>query len=146
MENDSTIYATNQDSVWINIEFIELQVQTAEGYFGNMTAQFDESIDVLDTIPVPNPILDLQDGVAKITFNNTLGADVRLSFDSLSMDGSNITHPSFFGVHDITRSIWEDGNLVVMNSGEIDLAEPGSNFFDILELLPENIHLVGDLE
>jgi hypothetical protein len=146
LENDSTIYATNLDSIWINIEFIELQVQTAEGYFGNMTAQFGESIDVLDTIPVPNPILDLQDGVAKITFNNTLGADVRLSFDSLSMDGSNIIHPSFFGVHDITRSIWEDGDLVQMNSGEIDLAEPGSNFFDLLELLPENIHLVGDLE
>lgn len=144
--NDSVVYANNLDSVWVNIEFNGLEVETAEGYFGNMSAGFDESIDVLDTLPIPNPILDLEEGVAKITFNNTLGADVRLTFDSLSMDGSNITHPSFFGVHDITRSIWEDGNLFVMNTEVINLAEDGSNFFDMLELIPENIHLVGDLE
>lgn len=144
--NEEIFYATNLDSIWVNIEFNSLEVQTAEGYFGNMVAGFDESIDVLDTLPVPNPILDLDEGVAKISFNNTLGADVRLTFDSLSMDGSNITHPSFFGVHDITRSIWEDGNLFMMNTKEINLAETGSNFFDMLEMIPENIHLVGEME
>ena len=81
--------------------------------------------DVVDTIPLPNPVLDLEGAAAKLKLENTVGADVRFTFDTLAFDGVQMQHPSFYGVHDMARAQWINGELYSTTELEIDLGETG---------------------
>ena len=145
-QNEEIFYATNLDSLWVTVEFHDFTVQTAKGFFGNVIVDFDSESPVLDSLPVPNPVLDIEGAVAKLTIENTIGADVRLTFDALSVDAENLQHPTFFGVHDVARAHWSNGQLIEKTYLEIDMGEVGSNFFDLIETFPEVMRGVGTLE
>ena len=55
-------------------------------------------------------------------------------------------HPSFFGIHDISRAQWIDGLLYSTTELEIDLIEEGGNFNDLIELFSEDLNTVGNIE
>jgi len=145
-ENEEIFYATNLDSLWVTVEFHDFTVQSAQGYFGNVVVDFDSESSIIDSIPVPNPVLDIEGAVAKLTIENTIGADLRLTFNTLSLDEQNLQHPTFFGVHDVARAHWSDGQLIEKTFLEIDMGEVGSNFFDLIESFPEVIRGIGTLE
>ena len=145
-QNEEIFYATNLDSLWMTVEFHDFTVQSAKGYFGNVIVDFDSESPVLDSIPVPNPVLDIEGAVAKLTIENTVGADIRLTFDTLSVDDQNLQHPTFFGVHDVARAHWSNGQLIEKTYLEIDMGEVGSNFFDLIETFPEVMRGIGNLE
>lgn len=144
--NEEIFYATSEDNIRVTVQFHEFEVKSALGYFGNLSTGFSAEEDVVDTIPLPNPVLDMEGAVAKLKLENTVGADVRFTFDTLAFDGVQMQHPSFYGVHDMARAQWINGELYSTTELEIDLDEPGSTLFDIIETFPERLRTVGNIE
>jgi hypothetical protein len=146
LENEEIFYADSDDNIKVTVQFHDFEVKSALGYFGNLTAGFSASAEVIDTVPLPNPVLDMEGAVAKLKIENTVGADMRFAFDSLVFEGNLMEHPTFYGVHDMARAQWIDGSLYQTTYMEIDLAEPGSNFYDLIEMFPEDLSIVGNIE
>ncbi|MAO45945.1 MAG: hypothetical protein CL823_02230 [Crocinitomicaceae bacterium] len=144
--NTEVFYATSEDNIKVTVQFHDFEVKSALGYFGNLTAGFAASEDVIDTIPLPNPVLNMEGAVAKLRLENTIGADVRLTFDELNLGEIPMEHPSFFGIHDISRAQWIDGLLYSTTELEINLTEEGGNFNNLIELFPEDLNTVGNIE
>lgn len=146
MDNEEIFYATNEDNIKVTVQFHDFEVKSALGYFGNLSAGFSADAQIIDTIPLPNPVLDMEGAVAKLKIENTIGADMRFEFESLSFDGQQMVLPTFYGAHDMARAQWIDGSLHQTTYLEIDLAESGSNFYDLIETLPEDLQIIGNIE
>jgi hypothetical protein len=144
--NEDVFYISNLDSLSVKLEMQGMKVETAKGYFGDVELDFGTEVTLIDTVPVPNPILDLEGAVAKLRIENTIGADLRLNFDTLLVDGESVIHPTLYGAHDIPRAQWIDGNLVDFTTLEIDLGESGSNIFDLMENFPEKFRMAGSAQ
>jgi hypothetical protein len=144
--NEDVFYISNLDSLNVKLEMQNLIVDKARGYFGNVEQDFGAEVSLIDTVPVPNPILDLEGAVAKIRIDNTIGADLRLNFDTLLVDDESVIHPSLYGAHDVSRAHWIDGYLVDYTTLEIDLGESGSNIFDLMENFPKVFRMAGSAE
>ncbi len=144
--NTDIFYLTPSDSMLVEIELLDLKIETAKGYFGQVDIEFNSDVTLLDTIAIPNPILDLEGARAKLTIENYIGAELRLKFDEVSMDGQQLVHPSIFGANDIARAHWNDETLINPSSIEIDLGEAGSNVFDLIETLPTDVSMSGRVQ
>ena len=128
------------------MQFQDFEVKSALGYFGNLQAGFSAEEILDDTIPLPNPILNMEGAKATLLLQNTIGADLRFNFDTLAIDGQQLQHPSFFGIHDMARAQWINGELYSATELELDLTEDGSNLVTLVELIPENFKTVGNIE
>ncbi len=144
--NTEVFYLTTTDSMLVEIELIDLTIETAKGYFGQVNIPFESEVTLIDTIAIPNPVLDLEGASAKLTIDNYIGAELRLKFDEISMDDQLLEHPSLFGVHDIARAYWIDETLINHTSLELDLGETGSNIFDLIETFPQDVAMSGSVE
>jgi len=144
--NADIFYISNLDSLNVKLEMQNMMLDKARGYFGNVELDFGTEVSLIDTVPVPNPILDLEGAVAKIRIDNTIGADLRLNFDTLLVDGESVIHPTLYGAHDISRAQWIDGTLLNYTTLEIDLGESGSNIFDLMETFPEKFRMAGSAQ
>ncbi|MDG2363099.1 MAG: hypothetical protein P8L80_03240, partial [Flavobacteriales bacterium] len=144
--NTEVFYLTTTDSMLVEIELIDLTIETAKGYFGQVNIPFESEVTLIDTIAIPNPVLDLEGASAKLTIDNYIGAELRLKFDEISMDDQLLEHPSLFGVHDIARAYWIDETLINYTSLELDLGETGSNIFDLIETFPRDLAMSGSVQ
>lgn len=144
--NEEIFYADNQDNIKVTVQFQNFEVKSALGYFGNLEAGFSEEEWVTDTVPLPNAIVEMEGAVAKLQLENTIGADMRFSFDSLTFDGIQLQHPSIYDVHDMARAQWSNGQLLSTTNLELDLMEEGSTLSELLEMMPEHLKIAGDIE
>ena len=144
--NTEVFYLTNSDSMLVEIELLGLTIETAKGYFGQAEIEFGSEGVLIDTIPIPNPILDLEGASAKLTIQNFIGSDLRLKFDEIAMDHQLMDHPTIYGVHDIARANWNNEILINTTSLEIDLGGSGSNVFDLIETFPELLSMSGSIQ
>jgi hypothetical protein len=144
--NTEVFYLTTTDSMLVEIELIDLTIETAKGYFGQVDIPFESEVTLIDTITIPNPVLDLEGASAKLTIDNYIGAELRLKFDEVSMDDQLLEHPSLYGVHDIARAYWIDETLINHTSLELDLGETGSNIFDLIETFPRDLAMFGSVQ
>ena len=144
--NEDVFFISNLDSLTVKLEMQGMKIEKAKGYFGDVELDFGTEVTLIDTVPVPNPILDLEGAVAKLRIENTIGADLRLNFDTLLVDGQSVIHPTLYGAHDIPRAQWIDGNLLDYTTLEIDLGESGSNIFDLMENFPERFRMAGSAQ
>ncbi len=144
--NEEIFYATNQDNIKVTVQFQNFEVKSALGFFGNLEAGFSEEELVTATIPLPNAIIEMDGAVAKLQLENTIGADMRFSFDSLTFDGIQLQHPSIYDVHDMARAQWNNGQLFSTTSLELDLMEGGSTLSELIEMMPESLKISGNIE
>ena len=144
--NTEIFYLTTTDSMLVEIELIDLAIETAKGYFGQVSLPFESDVTLIDTIAIPNPVLDLEGASAKLTIDNYIGAELRLNFDEISMDDQFVEHPTLYGVHDVARAYWNDETLINHSSLVLDLGEAGSNIFDLIETLPHDVSMIGSVQ
>ena len=145
LENEDIFYATSDDNIKVTVQFHDFEVKSAKGYFGNLDAGFSAEELIEDTIPLPNPILNMEGASAKLLLENTIGADLRFNFDTLAIDGQQLVHPTFFGIHDMARAQWINGELYSTTNLELDLTESGSNLTTLIELIPEHFKATGNI-
>ena len=89
---------------------------------------------LLDTVPLPEPSIDL-DGTTASHVTNTIGADLRLFIDMLQFD-DNLVEGDLIAGHDIPRAVGERGARA--KRMVLGLGSPGSTFFDELEAFPRS--------
>ncbi|MBI48782.1 MAG: hypothetical protein CL850_00620 [Crocinitomicaceae bacterium] len=144
--NEEIFFANSQDNIKVTIQFQNFEVKSALGYFGNLDSRFSEEELITDTVPLPNAIIQMDGAIAKLKLENTIGADIRLTFDSLNFDGLQLQHPSIYDVHDMARAQWNNGQLLSTTNLELDLMEEESTLGELLEMMPEKLEIVGDIE
>ena len=129
------------DSVVVSLGFEALSLRTLGGYFGSFTESATGDVALLDTVPLPNPVIDLQGATAALHFTNTVGADLMLNLDTLQFDESLVEGDLIAG-HLIPRAVWNNG-VPTPSEWTLDLASPGSNFLDLMETFPSSLHAAG---
>lgn len=133
-----------EDSLVISLTFQELTVSSLAGYFGNYEESTSADVELLDTIPLPEPIIDLEGTQASLHFTNTVGADFLLSIDTMQFDDELVEGDLIAG-HLIPRAIWQNG-VPQPAEWSLDLGAPGSNFLELLETFPRSLHVAGRME
>ena len=130
------------DSVVISLGFLGANVGSLAGYFGTLTEGTTGIVDLLDTVPLPEPVVDMEGAEASLNFSNTVAADFRLHLDTVQFDQS-LVNGDFIGSHDIPRAAWVN-DQPVPSVWRLDLGN-GSNFFDLLETFPQRLYTSGRL-
>ena len=133
-----------EDSLVISLTFQGLTVSSLAGYFGNYEESTSADVDLLDTIPLPEPIIDLEGTQASLHFTNTVGADFLLSIDTMQFDDELVEGDLIAG-HLIPRAIWQN-DIPQPAEWSLDLGAPGSTFLDLLETFPRSLHVAGRME
>ncbi len=132
---------TATDSLVISLTFQDLKVEELGGYFGQLTESTSADVALLDTVPLPEPVLDLEGTTAALHFTNTVGADLRLYLDTLQFD-EDLVEGDLIAGHDIPRATWNNG-VPTPSEWSLDLGAPGSNFLDMIEMFPRSLHVAG---
>jgi len=132
-----------EDSIVVNITFAGVTVQSLGGYFGQRTEFASSEVGLIDTLPVPEPVVNLEGAEASLHFTNTVGADFRMYLDTILVDEDPV-EGSLISGFDIPRATWVNGEPVAAE-WSLDLAMPGSNFLDLLEGLPEKMRVAARL-
>ena len=91
------------DSIVMNLTFQSVEVETLAGYFGQLTEAASADVALLDTVPLPEPSIDLDGTTASLHVTNTIGADLRLFIDTLQFD-DNLVEGDLIAGHDIPAS------------------------------------------
>lgn len=138
--NDVYIIGAN-DSLVVSLLFQSLTVDELGGYFGTLTESTSADVELLDTIPLPEPVIDLEGTTAALHFTNTIAADLRLYLDTLQFDETLVEGDLIAG-HDIPRAVWV-GDEPLPGEWTLDLGDPNSTFLDALEAFPKNLHVAG---
>ena len=61
IDNDEGFFIiTETDSVVVSLGFQSLALETLGGYFGTLTESTSADVELLDTIPLPEPVIDLE--------------------------------------------------------------------------------------
>ena len=130
------------DSVVISLGFLGANVGSLAGYFGTLTEGTTGIVDLLDTVPLPEPVVDMEGAEASLNFSNTVAADFGLHLDTVQFD-QTLVNGDFIGSHDIPRAAWVN-DQPVPSVWRLDLGN-GSNFFDLLETFPQRLYTSGRL-
>ena len=132
------------DSIVMNLTFQSVEVETLAGYFGQLTEGASADVALLDTVPLPEPSIDLEGTTASLHVTNTIGADLRLFIDTLQFD-DNLVEGDFIAGHDIPRAVWVN-DAPVPSEWSLDLGSSGSTFLDELEAFPRSLHVAGRMQ
>ena len=130
------------DSVVLSLGFLGANVSSLAGYFGTLTEGTTGVVDLLDTVPLPEPVVDMEGAEASLNFSNTVAADFRLHLDTVQFD-QTLVNGDVIASHDIPRAAWVNDEPVP-SVWRLDLGT-GSNFFDLLETFPQRLYTAGRL-
>jgi len=141
---DGIYFVDATDSLVMNLTFEALKVEELAGYFGQLTESTSADVPLLDTVPLPEPVIDLEGTTAALHFTNTIGADLRLFLDTLQFDETLVEGDLIAG-HDIPRAVWVNDEPQP-SEWSLDLGSPGSSFLDLLETFPRSLHVAGRMQ
>ena len=130
------------DSIRVSMHFQDLLVRQVTGYFGEEVVDLDVEQTVFDPEIFLGGFMDVAPTRARLEFQNTIGADLRLTLDALSIDGITLNHPEFGIPQLISRADWQ-GDVVVPAVWELNLLETSPSFFELLGYLPEVLTAMG---
>lgn len=136
------------DSVAVELSFSNLRVGYARGFFGQMDASIEESID-LESLTGISGQLNLDALELQIRLENKVGADVQIVLEEVSTsapDGlqQGLTHSIMHQTVNITRATDAAGGVIAQNY-EVVLNQGNSNILDLFSTLPENLYIAGDV-
>lgn len=137
-------FVSETDSIVMNLTFQSLEIETLAGYFGQLTESASADVALLDTVPLPEPSIDLEGTTASLHVTNTIGADLRLFIDTLQFD-DNLVEGDLIAGHDIPRAVWVN-DAPVPSEWSLDLGSPGSTFLEELEAFPRSLHVAGRMQ
>ena len=137
-----TAQVYGDDSISVSMHFQDMMVRQVAGYFGEELVDLNVEQTVFDPEIFLGGFIDVSPSRARLEFQNTLGADLRLTLDALSVDGIALDHPAFGVPQLISRADWQ-GDAVVPAIWEMDLLQTGPSFFELLGYLPQSVTVLG---
>ena len=137
-----TAQVYGDDSISVSMHFQDMMVRQVAGYFGEELVDLNVEQTVFDPEIFLGGFIDVSPSRARLEFQNTIGADLRLTLDALSVDGIALDHPAFGVPQLISRADWQ-GDAVVPAIWEMDLLQTGPSFFELLGYLPQSVTVLG---
>jgi hypothetical protein len=138
-----------QDSVVVELSFIEAVVEYANGYFGQHTYVINEQEDVFAGVNVPQGQLNLEEATFLLNIKNNIGADARLNLNSISSNSSNGNVELNFAPFQLpmllTRAL-DDGWSVSPTILSYNVNQGNSNLTQWIGNLPSQFSLQGNLQ
>lgn len=141
-----------QDSIRINLSFVDPVVDYARGYFGNETYVFNEQIDLSGAAHLPQGSLDLSSAEFDVDIHHTIGVDAKMTWTNLQ--ATNTPSNTFVAMMSgdlylpkmMTRAL-DLGNGEVLGAHyQNQLNETNSNITQFLGALPDYLVIQGDLQ
>ena len=141
ISDTAQVYGT--DSIRVRMHFKDLIIRQVAGYFGQEFLDLDAEQTVFDSDIFVGGYIGLQPTRAMLSFHNTIGADLRLTLDALSVGGIPVGHPVMGLPQLVSRADWQ-GSQVVPAIWEVDLLAGFPDVFDLLGNLPESVFIQGN--
>jgi hypothetical protein len=142
----SQIYG--QDSIVIELTFVNPKVEFARGYFGQHTYELDEHVAFADDINMPTGALNLDAVTLEFSIENNVGVDAQIHFDELhGINGSSdvlLDNADIYQVINIARAEEVNG-FVVPDVENLLLDNSNSNVDAFIENLPNELLLKGEV-
>lgn len=131
---------TNQDIVAVSSTFSGLEPSYAKGYFGSRIESFvNEPSNFSSFEKIISGVLDIDQVNVNLTFTNYIGADARITLQSLKAargaDTVVLAHSVIGSAININRAT-DPGGIVVPSTYSVNLNNGNSNIDQIIELLP----------
>jgi hypothetical protein len=138
------------DSVSVELRFIQPEISYARGYFGQQTYQFDESVSLNNGNTVPAGSIDLANAYCEMQLSNYVGADAIATLDPLI--SINTLNPSEVAMNfpplqndiQMTRAIDQQGQ-VIPTVLRYEMNATNSNITSFIGNLPDRIALSGSV-
>jgi hypothetical protein len=152
----SAVDAPNQtlvsgnDSIVVELKFIDPVIQYARGYFGEQSYQLEESVDLSDNIDFPSGLLNLENVTMNLDITNYVGVDARILFHDLAnintQTGHEVTmaHVPLYQPINLTRAFDQSGN-VLPTTVSFNMNQSNSNIDAFIENLPNFILMNADV-
>ena len=138
-----------QDSVVVELSFIDAVVEYASGYFGQHTYVINEQEDIFARVDVPQGQLNLEEATFLLNIKNNIGADARLNLNSISSNSSNgnveLNFAPFQQPMLLTRAL-DDGWSVSPTILSYNVNQGNSNLTQWIGNLPSQFSLQGNLQ
>jgi hypothetical protein len=142
---------SGNDSLLIELKFIDPIVSYARGYFGQHHYELNEIVDLSDNINFPDGTLKLESALMKLYIENNVGVDARINFEEVSnyniANTSQVTlqNTALYDPINISRA-YDLGGEILPVEYELTLNTASSNITSFLENLPDELHLAGTVD
>lgn len=136
------------DSVAIDLSFIDVRIAYGQGFFGTIESELDQLIDIEPLSNIGGGQLDLEELSFAIDITNYIGADAQLTLSEIkgvrNENEVELTHTLINDQQNITRAIDNNGTVLPTNYSFL-IDETNSNIVPLFELLPEALNIQGDI-
>jgi len=140
-----------QDSVVVELRFLEPRIEYAKGYFGQHVYELNQAVDFGGNINFPTGALNIDQATMKLHITNAVGVDAQINFQTIggynSYHSNNVdlSYAPLFQPINITRANDNNG-IVQANEYNYLLNNSNSNIDAFIENLPSSLTLQADVK
>ncbi len=130
-----------QDSVVVELNFIEAKVAYAKGYFGQHAISFNEELDFFSGLNLPDGLLKLNQATLSLDVTNKIGVDASIdigyleTLDENSISLSSLSESPLLYPLNISRAMDNNGEVIPSNYS-VFINNTNSNLPQLIEQLP----------
>lgn len=139
-----------QDSVVVELKFVNPVVEYAKGYFGEHLYALNQTVDFTNGFNMPSGILNIDQATMGLNITNSVGMDAQISFQTISgtniqnNSSTNLSHSPLFQTINITRAHDNNGS-VQSTSNNFSLNNNNSNIDEFIENLPDILSIQANI-
>ena len=140
---------SGNDSLEIELKFVDPKVSYARGYFGQHIYELDETVTFSD-FDFPDGLLNLESASMKFEIENNIGVDAQIHFTELSNYNSvnsqtvTLQHAPLYQPINISRAYDINGEIL-STYNVMQLNNSNSNITSFIENLPDQFSMQADL-
>lgn len=145
----SSAIVHGQDSIVIELSFVDATVNYARGYFGHQFYEINEQVDFGGDINMPTGSMLLEQARMELSITNFIGVDGKLHITGIS-SGNEFTsnaldYAPIYDVLNITRALENQGTIYPFSTSYL-INEGNSNLTTFIGAMPNYLGLSGSLE
>lgn len=145
----SSAIVHGQDSIVIELSFLDATVDYARGYFGHQFYEIDEQVDFGGEINMPTGSMLLEEARMDLSITNYIGVDAKLNITAISSGNEFTTnaldYSPIYNVLNITRALDNQGVVYPFSTSYL-IDEGNSNLTTFIGAMPNYLGLSGNLE
>ena len=139
------------DSVVVELRFVEPKVAYAKGYFGQHTYNLVEEIDISESVNLPSGSIRLEQAQMNLDIVNSVGADAQLKIDELSAYSAvnsllvDLNYSPIENYINITRAFDNNGQ-VEATEYLFQIDQTNSDLLPFMENLPNQLNVSAQVK
>lgn len=140
-----------QDSVVVELKFIEPVIEYAKGYFGQHVYNLQQTVDITNDFMMPTGTLNIDQASLNLNIVNAVGVDAQIKFETLAglnpQTDSNVhlQHDPLYQTINITRA-HDNNGYVQTTQNNFSLNNANSNLDVFIENLPSQLQMAAQIK